>query len=87
MKTPQHQLIERELLDLPVGRVRVIAWQPTHRWSVDTWEIGTWGKKTTTLKQTIANLTKHDGECRGCSICITDQDMAETMPPRYPVER
>ncbi len=70
MSTTQAQLIERELLDLSVGRVRVIAWQPTHRWSVDTWEIGTWGKKTTTLEQTIANLTKHaSDECRGCSQC------------------
>ncbi len=62
----RRKLIEQELLDLPVGRVRVIAFEPTHRWTADTWEIGTWGKKTTTLEQTLCQLMR---ESHSCSLC------------------
>jgi hypothetical protein len=50
------QQIENELRSLPVGDTRVIAGEAVTRWTENSWEIGTWGKKTTDLFDTVQNL-------------------------------
>ena len=50
------QRIEAELTGLPVGKTRMIAWECVTRWSETTWEVGTWGKKTTDLVDTLRAL-------------------------------
>ncbi len=50
--------IEHELRDLPIGKTRMIAWEAVTRWTEETWEIGTWGKKTTDFADTINQLCR-----------------------------
>lgn len=52
--------IEQELKDLPIGKARVIAWETVVRWTESTWEIGTWGKKTSDFQTTVAKLMREE---------------------------
>jgi len=48
--------ISEELRALPIGRTRMIAWEAVTRWAEDSFEIGTWGKKSTTFEETLGKL-------------------------------
>lgn len=49
--------VSQELDALTVGHTRMIAWEAVTRWGADSYEIGTYGKKTTTKAQTFDKLT------------------------------
>ena len=48
--------IQTELESLAIGRTRMIAWEAVTRWSADSYEIGTWGKKQSDLAATVDTL-------------------------------
>ena len=50
------QRIDAELESLPIGKTRMIAWEAVTRWSADSFEIGTWGKKTASKADTLDTL-------------------------------
>ncbi len=52
----KRHLIACELESLPIGKTRMIAWEAVTHWAEDVYEIGTWGKKQSTLADTLDTL-------------------------------
>ena len=50
--------IEIALENITVGKTTTIAGSAVTRWSKNTYEVGTWGKKTQTIDEAVAEVLK-----------------------------
>lgn len=57
--------MEHELNSLTVGHTKNINGHVVTRWSENSFEVGTWGRETMTLAQTLAFLAGYDARSEG----------------------